>query len=434
MKFGFEILLLILNIVVWLGPIISSIRKGIFHPLHPQFMTPIFMIYFIINALLQKWLVWMLGTRIGMLKTTHENLLSNPDYLILPLIFVALAAPFYHYGVKITTKIMVKSGEDRSLLLKEIPVINPSNKLPFCILGFITCAICWIPNYLLPNEGYGTFWTFPLALTSSFLPFMLYKISKPVGLLSFGSSIVAGFILKSKASFLFPLLPIFFYYTSTMKINSFFSFFKPKILITIITFFSLSISLLSFGGFGIDYIKLLHRDYSFEVFAAIVDKAPITGVVDGPVTSWTLAEIKEGIPSFLWPGKKYSTNPAKLVSAEFLPHDYAVQPFTYFNRFLLFSGYYDLGLIGALLSAFGFGAFYGFLWRKTKNKILKTGYLWPLFIYITVPAIAVYFITSGGISYGIINASVPSAMMLLLLLFSKFITKVVKITISKITY
>jgi len=434
MSISIEFILLLVNIFLWLGPIFNAIRKGIFLPLHPQFMTPLFIIYFIINALIQKWLVWMLGARVGMLKTTHENLLSHPDYLVLPLIFIAMAAPFYHFGVKITSNTMKKSTEDRTLLNKNYPVLKPLYETPFIIIGFILSAICWIPNYLLPNAGYGTFWTFPLALTSSFLPFMVFKVNKPMGILCFGFSIISGLILKSKASFLFPLLPLFFYYSSKVKISSFLSFFKPKFIITIITFITISISLLSIGGFGRDYVKLLHRDYSFEVFAAIIHKAPITGVKNGPVNSWLLAEIKEGIPSIIWPGKRNSINPAKLVSQEFLPHDYAVQPFTYFNRFLLFAGYYDFGLFGALLSAFGFGVFYGFLWKKTKDLIYKSGYLWPLFLYITIPTIAVYFITSGGLSYGLINSGIPALIIFGSLQVSKFISVTVTRSLPNIKY
>jgi len=425
-SYNLEVILVFINIFLWLGPIFNSLRKGIFNPLHPQFMTPIFITYFIINVMLQKWFLWMmLGLRVGMLKTTHENLAADPDYLILPLIFVALAAPFYHFGVSLTSNKISKSFNDRILINENGTVISPTQKNPFLLVGFFLCLVCWVPNYLLPNAGYGTFWTFPLALTSSFLPFMIFLVNKPIGILCFGSSIVAGFILRSKASFLFPLLPIFFYYATKIRFNSIFSLIKPKFIIIMITFFCLAFGLL-FIGFGTDYTRLLHRDYAFEVFAAIVKESPITGVRDGPVWSWTIAEIKEGIPSILWPGKANSINPAKLVSFEFLPHDYYYNPGAYYNRFLLFAGYYDFGLIGALLSSMGYGMFYGWLWTRTKQKIIQSGYLWPLFLYITVPGIGVYYIASGGLTYGLINAFVPSAMILLTVIISRFIVLAIR--------
>ena len=46
----------------------------------------------------------------------------------------------------------------------------------------------------------------------------------------------------------------------------------------------------------------------------------------GPVPSWTIAEIIEGIPSILNPFKQETINPAKLVTATFLPQDYEVIP------------------------------------------------------------------------------------------------------------
>ena len=51
--------LIILNILVWLGPFFISLRKGLVNTLHPQFVTPMFMIYFILNSYVQEQTNWM---------------------------------------------------------------------------------------------------------------------------------------------------------------------------------------------------------------------------------------------------------------------------------------------------------------------------------------------------------------------------------------
>ena len=147
----------------------------------------------------------------------------------------------------------------------------------------------------------------------------------------------------------------------------------------------------------------------------------VSGLSNGPVSSWTIAEIVEGIPSALNPYKQETINPAKLVTATFLPEDYAVIPFAYFNRFLLFAGYYDFGVIGALLQAFFIGVFYAVLWRKTLQVINKEGHFWPLIVYTPLPTISTYFVSVGGISYGLIIAVIPSLIFLSCVIFAKLV-------------
>jgi len=193
--------------------------------------------------------------------------------------------------------------------------------------------------------------------------------------------------------------------------------------------FSMILFAFSIGGFGTDARRLLHRDYAFESFAALVNKSEnryfgsfeylLTDQSNGPILSWTFNELEKGIPSILHPGKKDSINPSKAVTKMYLPEDYKVLPNAYFNRFLLFSGYYDIGLIGAIFNALLFGMFYGWIWKVVKRKVRKKNLLWPVFLYMPIPAIATYFIAVGGITYGLINVFIPIAVVAILLLISR---------------
>jgi len=419
--FSLEFILVIANILLWLGPLLKSLKNDILNLLHPQFITPLCIVYFILNSMTQKWFHWFDG-RLGLLKTTHYGHLYNPNYFVASLTIVAVSALFYHYGVRRFCSSISDSSSDRILLNKITQVIPPNSKKPFLVFCFFASAVAYLPNYYIPNAGLGTFWTYPLAMVNAFLPFMIFCVHKPLGLLSFAFSILSAIVMHSKASFLYPLLPVAFYYLSKHH------FFEAQTWLRISMIILLALLLLSVG-FGGNYKKVLHRDYAFEVFAALVNDVPcssfgnagslLSGESIGPFESWTLEELKAGIPSILWPGKRFSENPSKAVSYWILSDDYASLPDVYFNRFLLFSGYYDFGVTGAFLNAFGFGALYGWLWKKTKLKITNTGYLWPLFIYLPIPTIAAYFVACGGITYGFINALVPSLVMLFVVLISR---------------
>jgi hypothetical protein len=423
--FYFEAALVFVNIFFWLRPLLKSIKNGIFNTLHPQFITPLWIVYFIINAVVQNWYPWMGETEHGILRTTNSAILTNPYYLIMPLIIIALCAPCYHFGVRLFCNSITNSSSDKMQILRFSQVVPRAQKVIFIIFSFFISGLVWLPNYFIPNADFGTFWTYPLAMTNAVLPFMIFCVSKPIGILSFIFLIASALVMRSKASFLYPVMLIAFYYLFRLKFNTL----KAKVALFVFMF--LAIMALSLG-FGSDARRLIRRDYAFESFAALVNQSPnlyfgsaeylLSGITHGPYASWMLEEIKMGIPSFFYPQKKYSVSPSKMVSRHFLPFDYKRLPDAYFNRFFIFAGYYDLGIIGAFINALFFGALYGWLWKKTKKKVVSSGYLWPLFLYLPVPAIATYFVACGGYAYGFINALVPSGVIFIILIISKWFT------------
>ena len=108
-----------------------------------------------------------------------------------------------------------------------------------------------------------------------------------------------------------------------------------------------------------------------------------------------------------------------VAAAVILPEDYNVIPESYFNRHFLFSGYYDLGLIGILVSSFLGGITYSFFWRLTNKLINYYQETWPIFVYLPIPAISSYFVASGNLGYGFINALIPAATIFTCVLIAK---------------
>ena len=426
-----EIFLTFLVCIFWLGPFFISLKTGRVNVLHPQFITPFWISYFVLNTMIQTWFSWMGGTTFGILRTTDYEMFINRSYLIAPLLVVIICAPFYHFGVRLFNGSIVNSSHEYQIFSSIQNVVPNKNKLFFSTILIIASAVIWLPNYFIPNANFGTFWTFPLAMTMVILPIMLFKIKPILGLISLGLVFIGASIMHSKAAFVFPLLPFILYYV--------FNYFKIKQLRGWLVFFlSLVIIAAAFGvgGFNTDpefkknARRLLHRDYAFESFAALVNKSEnrffgnfeyfLTGQVNGEIKSWTFNEFEKGIPSIIHHNKRYSLNPSHEVTEVYLPQDHKVLPNAYFNRFFLFSGYYDLGLIGAFLNAFFFGAFYGFIWKKVKIKVFKKKLLWPLILYMPIPAIASYFIAVGGIAYGLINSFIPIAIVSFILFLSRF--------------
>jgi hypothetical protein len=426
-----EIFLTFLVWIFWLGPFFISLKSGRVNVLHPQFITPFWISYFVLNTMVQTWSSWMGGTIFGILRTTNYEMFINRSYLITPLLIVILCAPFYHFGVRLFNSSIAKSSHEYQIFSDIKNVVPNKNKRFFSTILILVSAVIWLPNYFIPNADYGTFWTFPLAMTIVILPIMLFKIKPILGLISLIFVLFGASIMPSKAAFVFPLLPFVFYYMFThFKIIRFKTW--------LVLFLSLMIVVLAFGagGFNTDpkfktnARKLLHRDYAFESFAALVNKSEnrffgnfeyfLTGQANGEIKSWTFNEFEKGIPSIIRPNKRFSLNPSHEVTEMYLPQDHKVLPDAYFNRFFVFSGYYDLGLIGAFLNAFLFGAFYGFIWKKVKLKVVEKKLLWPFFLYMPIPVVASYFIAVGGISYGLINSLIPIAIVYFILFLLRF--------------
>ena len=424
----FEFILSILITAVWLGPFLISIKRKVFNFLHPQTLIPLWLIYFIWNAMIEKWAPWMVEPEPGIIRTTTELLPKYPDFFILPLIVVLISGIFFHFGVRIMSPaVYSQSSYDVRGMIK-YKIVDNQMKSIFLLFSFILCAVAWVPNFILPNTGLGTFWTYPLAMTNCFLPFMVFLINKRLGMICFVFTLITGTVLQSKASLIYPFLPIIFYYFYFyFYLKNIFSIFIPLLCIALLWI------LLSLGGFDFFLAKLLHRDYAFEVFASLIHfsnnslfgnlEYGISGVLNSSSVSWIWAEIVEGIPSILNPYKAESVNPAKLVTESFLPTDYANSTLrdAYFNRFLLFAGYHDFGFIGALLQAFIFGIIYAWFYRRFLRRVSKEELLWPIFVYLPIPCISTYFVSAGGITYGFINALIPSLMIISLIYFSKFI-------------
>ena len=417
--------LIILNVLVWLGPFLLSLRKGTIHTLHPQFILPIYIIYFIINTHIQDVTNWMQeGDRaiiIGIVK-----LLPGLDSISFSfdeaLVLCALSGIFFHLGSRIFNK-PIYNSIDEYIYVNKTKVIN-KNKNLVIIVAIIISSILWLPNYFIP-AGQGTFWTFPLALSVCFIPVAILGLSRPSFFITLTIALfVANYVLSSKAAFGFIILLMLFYFTffhfNFLKVFVYKSYLKTcAIFILLLSIFFGS---LFFGNlYGkLDTRKLFHRDYSFEIFAILVESKKL-GLINYE-KSWIKNEFFEAFPTIIY--KKKTTgqhiNPAKRVALELFPDTAIDKPNTYWNRHMLFAGYYDFGIFGSLITAFFYGLFLSYFWKLTKAKVKKYDAKWPIFVYLPLPSFGVYFLGVGNYSYSIINTVIASIILLIIFYSARF--------------
>lgn len=416
--------LIILNILVWLGPFLISLKKGVINSLHPQFILPVFMVYFILNSYVQDLTNWMnegeRGIIVGVVKLISE-LDSKSFSFDYSLILLSVAGVFFHIGSRIFNQPIYKCFDEPRLLNK--PLVIRGNKLLFLIFSIFMSSIVWLPNYLIPNAGHGTFWTFPLALSVCFVPVLLLNVNKFFFLISLFIAIFISFsVLKSKAALAFIFFPIIFYYCF-FNLNVIKIFFFKKFLKNFLVFLTLSLifisSLFLGNSYGkLDIRKIFHRDNSFEIFSILVESKRLD-LIDTK-ESWIKSELLEIVPSVIYTNKSVNhINPSKRVALELFPETARERPFTYWNRHLLFAGYYDFGVYGVIFSSLFFGMFLSFLWRYTKKKVLIYHAKWPLFIYLPIPSFGVYFLSVGGFSYSLINTTITCIILYIIILSSR---------------
>lgn len=402
--------LIILNILVWLGPFFLSLRKGTVHTLHPQFMMPIFIIYFILNSYIQDQTNWMNeGSRAIIVGVVQLLPGLDPESFSFDkaLVICAFSGFFFHLGSSVFNKPIYNSiGEYIQLDKKNI---IKRNKNLVIISAIIISSVVWLPNYFIPNAGYGTFWTFPLAVSVCFIPVAMLQVNKISFFFTLTAALLIGnYVLASKAAFGFIVIPFILYFLffhfNFLKFLSKKSYFKKFIILSLL--FSLFTGALFFGNqYGkLDTKKLFRRDYAFEIFAILVESKKL-GLIEHE-KSWIKNELFQVFPSVLY--KKKTTgehiNPAKRVALELFPAEATgSRANTYWNRHMLFAGYYDLGIFGSLISAFFYGLFLSYFWKLTKTKIKKYDSKWPIFVYLPIPSFGVYFLAVGNFAYPIIN-------------------------------
>jgi len=396
-----------LNGILWIGPSIYQwVRsRGLLPVLDPQHYISFFVFYQLTNTMFQKWIGWMGETENGILYTSQLNYSYDENYYFLPLLFSAIAAIFFRIPFLIGKGNTLKSNVFLSALGQDFN----TSKLFYAAL-LILSLVSFSVYSLIPNEGYGTFWSYALSMTNMFILFIAYKsANKFFFIFAFLIIVSSALILKSKAALLFPFLPFIVVFMAKFRINLSLRGIL-RICIIALTFFSL----LSLGGFDFSIRKIMHRDYAFESFSALIEKCETVSITcdSQEVFSWGAAELGKAIPNIIHPDKANAFNPSKKVSEIFLPQDFERLPDAYYNRFIFFSGYYDFGLVGLILHAFFAGLIFQFSWSLIISLAIRDPIY--LFLYLPAPIYVGYYLSVGAYAYVIATYIFPAAFIFLI--------------------
>lgn len=404
---GIDIFLVVINIVVWLGPFLVSVRRRTISLLHPASCFPLYLVFTVLVAMTEHWFGWSMrspdkGLRIE--TRLYENL---PNFFTEPLFIMFLVGIAYHIGIYKACGRVVASEADRTHLTQNLKFERSGRKKLTVITGGIA-ALCLVPFYVFGQVS-GFFWTLGFLYAYSFLPIVLMNQWKSAGLLLWFLGLPAMFLLDSKGNFIYHLLPLIIFYQGGLLFS------KRHLNIRKV---ALIVSMLAIVFFGTQQLTVMRgeyseevplvynvivREYGFEVFAVLVHKISWMGQFSEG--SWSVLEITEIIPRGLLPWAKERAGVR--VAELFLPSDYYELEGAGFNRFFMFAFYHDFGWAGAIAGGFIIGYLFGALYRAALRVSFRKKVLCPLLIYLPIPVYSQYF-SEGNFAFAIIFSVISS--------------------------
>jgi hypothetical protein len=405
----FEVILVALNCIVWLGPLCIALTRRTISLIHPSSIFPLFVTVSILVSMTEHWFGWSGRAFIHGLRITTRTYYLQHDFFLIPLFIVLLAGLVYHYGVYRGCGRVVSKNIDRIHLTGHLKSVPPKYTIQLFFIGVIFFLMCTVP-FVLFGQGRGFFWAAALVYAFVFIPVLLYNQRNGMGLLFLFLGFLIVGIRVSKGDYIYYLLPLILFNQESLFLKLFKKeFFMNKIKIIKSLLLATAIIVVIFGTFKMAELRgeslegislpqrIISREYGFEVFSILVDKNdPMGNISNG---SWLLLEFIEAIPSVLGIEKVQIGHE---VARVFLPKDYAVLPEAGFHRFFLFSFYHDFGWIGAILGSCLLGFVFGRLYKLALNKTYKKKVLWPLIIYLPIPVYS-ELIVNGAIAYVLIH-------------------------------
>jgi len=409
-----EILLVLVNLVIWQGPAAVSIRRRTFSLLHPSSVFPLLVSISMLVALTERWFNWAGRGDYPGLRITTRFFNYDSEFFILPLAILAVAGLTYFLGIRLALGRVVSGDGDMIHLRNDMPFVPREFDSQLVPVALISAVICMMP-FILFGQGYGFFWAGALVYAFNFIPALMYQQKARWGTIFLVLGLIAVGIRGSNGDFIYYFLPLLI-----------FSQFKPLIrkgrlnimgavLLVVLVGVLITGTVRMYQERGYWYeedsdenlvSKIMVREYGFEVFSILIHESSPWGNAFGisPYGSWFVQEVKEAVPSFMGMEKlRMGQEVAKAV----MPFDYSYLPDAGFYRFFLFSFYYDLGWPGALAGSMSLGLVFGSAYRYALRKTEHLGVVWPLFVYLPIPVYS-EMVVNGAISYGLIHVGIAA--------------------------
>jgi len=417
-----EFILFLLNILIYLFPIIKSLKKKSFSFIYPHFMISFFIVINISVALFQRWFN-LFNSEVPYALRHTARLYMNDNFYITPLLLSLLGGLFLNLGVKAGCGNNYSDEKDLIHIRTSYPILNYISIKILFLMSLFLIAIASLP-FLIFGQSRGYFWTAALIYASYFIPMLIVKKSISFGTIIFFLGFIIPGIRGSKGDFIYYLMPTLFFNQDLIKKA------KNKIFIVIALCAAFLIVItgtknliyLRIGGSNQENIidNILKREYGFEIFAiAVSEESPINLFRSD---SWLLYEMKETLPSFILHNKPEM---GKIVAMTYLPVDYRLNPLAGYNRFYLLHFYHDLGVLGIIIGAFFIGFILSRIYEYLRIRALEINDISILAYYVPFVVYA-ELIAAGVYAYAIIHILCADIIIFCLINFSKILTKLNK--------
>ena len=302
----------IVNALIWLGPLLYNAASRRFRLAHPISLLPIVVVYLSTVPM---------GYRIAgetMLRSSERASL-DPWFLAAPTFVLAASGLCYHLGVLLAGVPLKLREQDAVFPYAGFPADKNTSALSMFVSALVVLAVVvFLRQFAAPSiiedSGHGGHLFNALLFSSYLLPLMVLPQNPIVGGILLLLLFPIGFLIRSKASFLFMVVGILiFYETKILKISKV----TTVLLALAIALTPLAVARYSAWGtyeeapleisFDSDewaesIDAWFHREYAFESFALVYDLES-GGAQPLGIGSRITDELLQIIPSYVWPDK-----------------------------------------------------------------------------------------------------------------------------------
>lgn len=395
-----------------LAPMLTAALRRTLRLMHPAVIFPVLLVY---QSLVP--VVTALGG--DTMKITSQAFLGDPWFLVRALAIQALAFACFLVGVRLVgTPIVAARADLWDLDHPSLPVfrgVSPAMVLVTGVLllaGATSVKLYELQRYgggvleslrdirgFIFGTGYGHYWMHVVFTSAFLIPAVLFVSSRSHGVVALLVAAPITLLSMSKAGIIRIATAVLTYSQARIFRGAGGPWIAAVVASAVLLVVPRAVAVITqTPGESVSASRaveaLLHREYSFELFAVIVAGDGDIGLEHSHGT-WLRDELSQLVPRALWPDKPLSR--ALEIGPLYMPRDFspAVPMFVapHLFGFLFAEGGLPGVLLGSLVVGSSLGGFYGSAHRASRRR----GDRFPLLCYLCAAA-GLKGLVDGGIA------------------------------------